>query len=241
MLGAIQLRSTQNFGQENGVKVIVYGKAGMGKTTLCATCPAPVVLSAEAGLLSLARYNIPFIEITSISDLRDAYVWAKSSHEAQQFQTLCLDSVSEIGERVLSHYMNLTKDGRKAYGEMIVETTKVIKEFRDLPRWNIYMTAKQERIKNEATGALLNGPMMPGNKMAQAVPYFPDELFQLDVEGFGPNAYRYLRTQPDLVNDAKDRSGVLAPMEPPDIGFIFEKIRAHGQLDYNTYRNGGHA
>ena len=102
--------------------------------------------------------------------------------------------------------------------------TAVIKQFRDLEGYHIYMSFKQERLKDETTGGFVNQPMMPGSKLGQAVPYLPDELFKLDVEGFGAQSYRVLRTQPDLLNMAKDRSGMLDPIEEPHLGKIINKI-----------------
>src|SRR5690606_11264059 len=131
---------------------------------------------------------------------------------------LCLDSISEIAEVVLTNHKAKSKDGRMAYGDMIDDMAKIIREFRDLPGYNVYMSAKQERLKNEATGVMINQPMMPGNKLGQSMPYFPDEVFQLDIEGIAPNSYRLLRTQPDFQNEAKDRSGLLDPIERPDLG-----------------------
>lgn len=49
---AINLRNTNDV-SINGVKVLVYGQAGAGKTHLIRTLPHPVILSAEGGLLSL--------------------------------------------------------------------------------------------------------------------------------------------------------------------------------------------
>lgn len=220
-----RVQSTENYGVENGVKMVVYALAGTGKTVLCSTCPSPIILSAESGLLSLAGYRLPFIEIKTLNDLRDVYQWARSSNECRQnFQTLCLDSVSEIAETILGERKAKTKDGRMAYGEMIDEVTKVIKEFRDLKGYHVYMSAKQERIKNEATGVITAQPMMPGNKLGQAIPYFPDELFQLTIEQ-GPNGtYRALKCQPGFDYDAKDRSGALDAVEEPNLGKIIAKI-----------------
>lgn len=218
------IRSTEGYGAQQGVKILVYGLAGRGKTTLCATCPNPIILSAESGLLALARVSLPYIEIKTMNDLRDVYTWARSSQEARQFQTICIDSISEIAEVVLGDKKAKLRDGRMAYGDMIDDMHKIIKEFRDLPGYHVYMTAKQERLKNESTGVVINSPMMPGNKLGQAMPYFPDELFQLDIEGTGPNSYRLLRTQPDFMNEAKDRSGVLNPIEEPHLGKIIQKI-----------------
>ena len=42
----------------NGIKVLVYGGAGVGKTVLTATLPNPVLISAESGSLSLRESNL---------------------------------------------------------------------------------------------------------------------------------------------------------------------------------------
>jgi hypothetical protein len=219
----IQLKSTQNYGAQQGVKILVYGRAGHGKTTLCATCPAPIIFSAESGLLALARYNLPYAEIRNLAELRQAYQWAKSSAEARQFQTICLDSISEIGEVVLAASKASVKDGRQAYGQMIDQMVAAIKEFRDLPGFHVYMSAKLERMKDEHTGIVTNGPMMPGVKLGQAMPYFPDEVFKIAIND-GPPRYHYLQCQPDFTSDAKDRSGRLAAIEEPHLGKIIDKI-----------------
>lgn len=227
MVLQLQLRSTAQFSHQNGVKIVVYGRAGMGKTRLCATCPTPVIFSAESGLMSLREYNLPYYEIKTVKDLQDAYNWARSSHESRQFETICLDSVSEIGEVSLTAALQGKKDPRQAYGEYNAEIYKALKDFRDLPNRHVYMSAKQDRFKT-ADGLTINGPMMPGQKMGQQLPYLPDLIFQLDkdpVQGF-----LYLRTQPDFANDAKDRSGALAAMEPPDLGYIIRKIKGEVKL-----------
>lgn len=115
----MQLYSTEGYGKAQGVKIIVYGKAGLGKTTLCATCPNPIILSAESGLLSLAGLRLPYAPIARIEDLREAYRWANGSQEAKQFQTICLDSISDIAETVLASSKVKVKDGRLAYGDMM--------------------------------------------------------------------------------------------------------------------------
>ena len=53
---AIKLHSTKDV-TVNGVKMMVYGASGVGKTRLTTTCPNPIIISAEKGLLSLADYD----------------------------------------------------------------------------------------------------------------------------------------------------------------------------------------
>ena len=68
---AINLKTTGGL-TANGVKLLVYGAAGAGKTTLVKTLPNVIVLSAEGGLLSIQDADLPYIEITSMDDLREA-------------------------------------------------------------------------------------------------------------------------------------------------------------------------
>lgn len=222
---ALQFSTTDQASAAAGVKVLVYGDAGMGKTTLCATAPAPIIISAESGLLSLRKYRIPVIEIKTIDQLIEAYDWSIRSAEARQFATICIDSISEIGEVVLTNAKRQVKDPRQAYGELIEKMTMTIRAFRDLPSKHVYMAAKMEPMKDELTGVVRYGPAMPGSKLGPQLPYFFDEVFRLGVNKSPQGeTYRFLQTQPDLQYTAKDRSGSLAAIESPDLNHVFAKI-----------------
>lgn len=222
---ALQFSTTDKEARSNGVKILVYGESGVGKTTLCATAPAPIILSAESGLLSLGAYRIPVIKIDSFADLNEAFKWVTESKDAAQFQTICLDSITEIAEVVLANAKKTAKDPRQAYGELIDKMNVVIKGFRDIPGKNVYMAAKMEYAKDELTGALKYGPSMPGSKLGQQLPYLFDEVFRLGVFKTTKNEqYRALVTQPELQYVAKDRSGKLGSIEQPNLAHIISKI-----------------
>lgn len=222
----IVLRSTREVAS-NGVKTLTYGQAGAGKTTLLSTLRSVVIGSAESGLLSLRRHNIPYVEIDSMARFDDFYQWTISSTEARQFEDTGLDSISEIAEACLeSERKTSGKDPRKAYGEMAIQVMEKLRQFRDIPGRNIHFLAKQGRLTDSFTGGLMWGPMMPGQQLDQQLPYFTDEVFHLGIhpDGQGGTA-RWLRTQPDNQYQAKDRSGALAAWEPPDLQAIIDKIR----------------
>lgn len=225
---AIKLTTTKQSAQSNGLKIGVAGLAGSGKTMLCATTGAPtIIISAEAGLLSLRGHDIPVIEVSSIADVHEAYQFINESADAKHFEWVCLDSISEIAEQVLAHEKRVNKDGRAAYGELAVQMTELIRAFRDLPGRNVYMSAKLERIKDDITGAMLYGPSMPGAKLGQQLPYYFDEFFVLRVEKDADgNPTRALQTGPDFQYTAKDRSGALDLFEAPHLGDIAKKILA---------------
>lgn len=223
---AITLKSTKGL-HAHGVKCLVYGHAGAGKTSLIPTLPAPIVLSAEGGLLSIADADVPFIEIGSMADLMEAYQWLTESADAKGFQSVALDSISEIAEVVLAEELKRNKDGRAAYGELNTVMAGMIRAFRDLPGKHVYFTAKCEKAQDE-TGKMLYAPSMPGKSLTMQLPYFFDLVMALRVEKDGEGAtHRMLMTDSDGTWQAKNRAaGKLDMWEAPDLGAIINKIGA---------------
>ena len=222
---AINLKSTGNLAG-NGVKLLVYGQAGAGKTSLIPTLPNPIVLSAEGGLLSIQDAELPYIEITTMAELQEAYKWLTESAEAAQFESVAIDSISEIAEVCLNYEKKVNKDPRAAYGAMQEQMADIIRVFRDLPAKHVYMSAKLEKTQDEM-GRILYAPSMPGNKTGQSLPYFFDEVLALRVERDAEgNSQRALMCDSDGLWLAKDRSGKLESWEAPDLSMIINKIGA---------------
>ena len=220
---AINVKTTGSLAA-NGVKVLVYGQAGAGKTSLIKTLPSPIVLSAEGGLLSVQDADLPFIEITSMTELMEAYEWLTKADEAKAYKSVALDSISEIAEVVLNAEKKATKDPRQAYGAMQEQMADIIRAFRDLPGRHVYMSAKLEKTQDEM-GRVLYSPSMPGNKTGQALPYFFDEVLALRVEKDSDGAtQRALMCDSDGLWLAKDRSGKLDAWEAPDLSAVIAKI-----------------
>lgn len=226
---AIRLSTTAQALEDSGIKILVHGPAGSGKTTLCATTGgSPVIISAEAGLLSLRHQNIPVIEVTDYTDMADAYRFIKESAEAKTFNWICLDSISEIAEVLLAAEKKTNRDVRAAYGALQDQMTALIRSFRDLRERNVFMSCKQQRITDELTGMQLYCPSLPGAKLGQGIGYFFDEVFALRVEKDPEGTpTRFLQTGRDVQFEAKDRSGALALFEPCDLAAIAQKIHAN--------------
>lgn len=223
---AITLISTKDSAAINGLKFLVHGPAGAGKTSLCATTGEPtVIISAESGLLSLRGHDIPVIEVKTLDQLYEAYDFVVNTEQGQSFKWVCLDSISEIAEVVLNHEKKAAKDPRQAYGALAEKMTDLIRAFRDLPGRNVYFSCKQERAKDEQSGAMLYYPAMPGNMLKQGVGYFFDFVFALRVEKDADgNPTRWLQTSRDYNYEAKDRSGSLEMFESPDLSAIAAKV-----------------
>jgi len=219
---AIKIRNTKDF-EVDSVKCVVYGAAGSGKTRLAASAPTPLIISAEAGLLSLAGTNIDFIEVTSLKQWDEVYKYVKSSHEAKHYETICLDSLSEIAEVLVAELKPQFKDPRQAYGSLADSMMPMLRKFRDLPRKHTVFTAKMIVAVDEENGRITDELMLPGKVLPAQVPYLVDELFHLTI---GKSKKPVVQTAPTRRSFAKDRSGALMAEEEPNMTAIINKIMA---------------
>lgn len=235
--------TTEELGKTNGIKVLVYGPAGAGKTMLCASAPNPIIISAENGMLSLRRPNlirvygeeraklipetIPVIQVRTGLEFLKALEWCKHNAKKQGFETVCVDSASEIAESMLATAKSAKTDGRQAYGEVADIVAERVRYARDqLDGLNVVIVTKMESIKDGVSGGMYWGPSFPGQKLGPASAYWLDETFYL---GIGEDAdtkenYRYLQTGRNQQYDGKDRSGALDFWEAADLSNIFAKI-----------------
>lgn len=230
----IELVTVDEAIEYNGVKVCVFSLAGAGKTVLTSTTGGTmIVLSAESGLLSLKQLpphlkaNMRIIIIKNLDELKQAYAWLLT---ARQSDWVAIDSGSEIAEVLLTAKKGLSNDPRKAYGDMADEMMDTFRKIRDLPNYNVVMTAKLTRIKDEHTGITYCAPMFPGKILTAQVPYLFDEIFAIRVEQ-NPQfpqdpsqVVRVLQTGRDVMYDCKDRSGMLDMFEPASLEHIARKI-----------------
>ena len=71
---AIQLLSARDAALQNGIKVLIYGPAGAGKTVFCTTAPDgenTLIISAEGGLLSIQHADQ--VDVCVVKSLDDVY------------------------------------------------------------------------------------------------------------------------------------------------------------------------
>jgi len=220
---ALKLTSTAQIVQY--VNILCYGESGTGKTMLCSTANKPLILSAEGGLLSLADFDLPVYEISGRAQLNEVYEWLTKSKEAKDnYDTICIDSISEIAELLLAEEKVNSKDIRQAYGMMAELMTITIRGFRDL-HFHTYFTAKQKKVVDETTGAITFMPSVPGQILLNSLSYLFDEVLRLEIgRTKSKETYRYLDTVGDRRYIAKDRSGRLSPQEEPNLKNLIHKI-----------------
>ena len=223
-----RIASPSDLVQMQRAKILVFGASGAGKTTLCAAAPGKtLIISMEAGLLSIKdKDNVTAIEVKEASEIEEIAQLLESGK--LDYDTVCLDSVTEMSEILLASEKARSKDPRRAYGEVIEVMTRTMRRFRDL-KIHVIFVAKEDKIRDEQTGVFHHQPMMVGAKLPVQIPYFFDEVLALrtfteENEEGKKIINRWLQTTIGDNYTAKDRSGKLETFEEPNLTHVINKL-----------------
>ena len=214
------------------VNLMVYGESGIGKTTLIGTAPDPIIISSEKRLLALRDKALPVFFCKTRADVEEVLVRVTSSKEANQYATVCVDSLTDLAETLLNDHLKvLTEnsrsgsiDPRKAYGNMAADMAALLKTMIHVPK-HFYSIARLKRTEDESTGSISYEPSFPGRVLGNSAPYEMDSVFAMRQGGTKAKGfYRYLQTSAERGWIAKSSNSALTMQEKPDLSYIFEKL-----------------
>lgn len=220
------LKPAREFALKYGAKAIIFGPAGSAKTPILNTAPRPLLLMCEPGMLSMTNSNIPTYPAFDTKALNEFFNWFRSSKETSNFDTLGIDSVSQMCETILTEELKTNRDGRKAYGELSRRTMEILNGLYYTPAKHLYLIFKEQRIDDG--GVSIKRPYVPGQDLPVKIPHLFDFILRLakvPVPSIGETLAFKCTGSIDVI--ARNRTGNLNEYEPPHFGNLI--IKALGQ------------
>ena len=226
------LKAAGDFALNFGCKALIYGPAGSAKTPLLNTAPRPLLLATEPGLLSMRGSSIPTYEAYTPAKIDEFFKWFFNSNETKNFDTLGIDSASQIADIYLIDAQKNNKHGLKAYGEMAESTMGHLRTLYYTRYKHTYVVCKEE-IK-DLDGQSMRRPYFPGQVLPISVPHLYDFILRLaktNVPGVQGETLAF-QCQGSYNVLSRNRTGNLSQYEPPNFSQLVEKAMTDPPMVY---------
>lgn len=233
---ASDLKPANQLVRRYGVKSVLFGGPGCGKTPSINTAPSPVMLVCEPGMLSMRNSTVPCFEAFTAPKIVEFFEWFFKSREAAKFDTFACDSFSNVAEIILEDEKLKQKHGLKAFGTMAERVMKIANDLYYMPQKHMILICKQGLFDNGRTSYIENNqvvyepvkqkkPWFPGQDLNIRMPHLFDNVFHMGEIAIPGQAslVKALRTRETPEVFSRDRLGNLNEFEPPNFTQIFAK------------------
>lgn len=212
------LKEAGEFAKIYGCKAIVFGAPGSAKTPLVNTCPRPVMLATEPGMLSMKGSKVPTFQAHTPEAIDEFFKWFFHSNETKSFDTLAIDSAAQMADIYLQAALKTNKHGLKAYGEMAEAVMGHLRPLFFLPQKHAYVICKETVVGD------VKRPYFPGQQLNVEVPHLYDFILHLGIKNV-PSVGQVKAFQCNETYDvlARARTGNLSDYEPPDFTALVAK------------------
>lgn len=259
---------------QNKDTIVIFGVAGIGKTSLIRTLPPhkkPLVLDMEAGLKSVQDCDFTSISVRTWIELAEigcliagpdltapALGLMSEEHcaavlknyngaiDLSPFRTLFMDSITEMSRMCAAWAKTqpdawVIKDGQATpnnfgyFGLISREMIRFLKHMQRAPGLDVIFVGILEKVTDDF-GRTIFQPQLEGAKTARELPGIVNQVIYYDFFDFdqtgtpthapstGAHRAMVCKSPNPFGFQAKDRSGLLDMMEPPDLGKLFQKL-----------------
>ena len=208
------------------LSMIVYGRAGVGKTVFGATLPQPLILAPESGWQSI-RDKLGQVTVIDVQKYDDVLLAVELLRRdaGKRWKSIVIDSLTEAQRLHMDALLDETGKPTPSidmWGDNTMEIRRLVREVVALPGIHKLFIAGVRDDKDEQTGAYMKKPGLTG-KMSDEVEHFVDIVGYYGVSEKKPDKpgqpsgiSRWILVEPQTKITAKDRWGALPKYVKPN-------------------------
>ncbi len=255
------ISADERMAEHSGAKIALFGKAGIGKTTLLKTLPetSTLFVDLEAGDLAVKDWRGDCVRPATWPEFRDLVVFLAGPNRAlppdsafseAHYQAVCerygdptqldkyttyfVDSLTVLSRLAMVWAKTQPQafsertgkpDSRGAYGLLGQEMVTALTHLQHARGKNVVFVAILDERTDDFNRRIFV-PQIEGSKTASELPGIVDEVITLaEIKAEDGSSYRAFvcHTVNPYGLPAKDRSGRLDLLEPPELGALIAK------------------
>lgn len=208
------IRKPNELNVQTRIKMLIYGQAGMGKTTLALSAPKPLLIDFDNGVNRVNYAHIKdTVQIESYNDL----LTVLNNEDLSEFETIVIDTGGKMLDAMATYIIAKNpKLGRsngmltqQGYGQRKAEFTALLRLLYSKNKDVVFVAHRKALVDNDETRYI---PLFGGSN-------YDDLVTELDLVGYleANGRKRTITFDPTSRNDGKNTCNLPSVMEIPEI------------------------
>lgn len=129
------------------IKGMIYGEAGIGKSTLALSMPAPVLLfDFDNGVSRIqAEYRTDTVQLTNLQDFKTVL----KEEDLSEYKSFVIDGFGKYIERIYNEMLKTGKKSQMTWGKTLEEFKEINLILNDMPQHICYVAHQKARKTGE--------------------------------------------------------------------------------------------
>ncbi|MDE6651395.1 MAG: ATP-binding protein [Paramuribaculum sp.] len=193
------------------VKMMIYGQAGMGKSTLALSAPSPLLLDFDNGVKRINLAHLDGVDTVQVSSWQD--VKEVLNENLSAYKTIVVDTIGKMMDFIISHKCGTRQPTIKDWSGINAEFTWFTRAISDLNK-NVVFVAHRDTRKEGDDNVFI--PSLREKNYNSIVTEL-DLLGYLEMKSDRGVVKRTITFDPTNRNDGKNTCNLPSVMEVPTI------------------------
>lgn len=196
------------------VKMMIYGQAGMGKTTVALSAPKPLLLDFDNGVKRVNTSHLENVDIVQVSNWGEIQTLLQQEQaELAPYSTIVVDTIGKMMDFIITHCCGSRQPQIKDWGRINQEFTWFTRALSALNMNIVFVAHRDTRKEGEETVFIPSLREKSYNSIVTEL----DLLGYLEMKSERGVQTRTITFDPTSRNDGKNTCNLPAVMSIPNI------------------------
>ncbi|WP_071146889.1 ATP-binding protein [Bacteroides ihuae] len=205
------IRNSNELVLPSNIKMMVYGQAGMGKSTYALSTPKPLLFDFDNGVKRINGANLVGVDTVQISKWQDVLDVLKENLSG--YQTIVVDTIGKMMDYIITHRCGNRVPVIKDWNGINQEFSNFMRNLSDLNKHVVFVAHRDTRKEGDDTVFIPSLREKSYNSIVTEL----DLLGYIEAKTENGRTKRTITFDPTTRNDGKNTCNLPSVMEIPTI------------------------